>query len=468
VALAEDVASPAAMPAEVRSEPDDPLPTIPLKPLDDDGAKGRATPRAPEPVAPARVVVDDVPPGPLVGEPPGLVALADDVARPAAARVEVGWRPDDPLPVIPLKPLDEAGDTRHAPVDRWAEDEAPAAPYRAEPRRALGDETLVGALTRLAGHLAPWLEKLDRSVQRYRRRERATSGNPRLTRRLQGFGTALGRLGTAFVELLPRGGSAAPAPASLGSVGASAAPAWSEPNEPAPIERLPAPLPIKEVPVLRLARIEEPEEPETLYEQGAFWRTGWMWAKRIVTLACVVGGLAVAAATWQTWLPRAMVLSRALFAEIDARTRAREEGALRSQALRDARGQLPHLAPATLELVVSASPASALAPQDLFRFACDAVDRGQSKLPAAEARELRERRQELLEVLGPADRDRVRKYDEARAHRATLPFEDQNALASFARGARALPPASRARLQALWGEAVAAGLEPRPGVSPRP
>ncbi|HSD28559.1 MAG TPA: hypothetical protein VLL75_14750, partial [Vicinamibacteria bacterium] len=361
VALADDVARPAADRVEVDWKPDDPVPIIPLKPLDDAPSAHRAAvPRAPAPSAP--VVL---PPAPApaevspaghapVGEPPGLMVLADDVARPAASRVTVGWRPDDPLPVIPLKPTDGAHDAHLATAGRVAEDGEPGT-YRDEPRRALGDETLVGALTRIASHLTPWLERLERLIQRIRLRERAPSGNERLARRLQSFGTALGRFGTALVGLVSRSGSPAPAP--LEAMGANASPAW---NDPAPVDPLPPPPTIKEVPVLRLARVEEPEEPETLYEEGAFWRTGWMWAKRVFTVACVVGGLAVAAATWQTWLPRAMALSRALFAEIDARTRAREEGARRSQALREAREALPHLAPATLQLVVSASPASAL------------------------------------------------------------------------------------------------------------
>jgi len=45
-----------------------------------------------------------------------------------------------------------------------------------------------------------------------------------------------------------------------------------------------------------------------------------------------------------------------------------------------------------------------------------------------------------------------------RARRATFAFEDRSALERYARGARALPPESRERLQALYGKAVAAGL----------
>jgi hypothetical protein len=64
----------------------------------------------------------------------------------------------------------------------------------------------------------------------------------------------------------------------------------------------------------------------------------------------------------------------------------------------------------------------------------------------------------LLAGLSPAERQRARDYDVARAQRATMPAEDREMLALYARGARAMPAPSRERLRSLLGKAVAAGL----------
>jgi hypothetical protein len=59
----------------------------------------------------------------------------------------------------------------------------------------------------------------------------------------------------------------------------------------------------------------------------------------------------------------------------------------------------------------------------------------------------------------------VAEYDRARSQRVVFPFENPHALELVARGARAMPSASRERLQALLGKAVAAGLG-APAASP--
>jgi hypothetical protein len=231
--------------------------------------------------------------------------------------------------------------------------------------------------------------------------------------------------------------------------------AGSDPHEP-----LTAPPPIGELPILRLADIDDPKAANDVYEgdldeSESLIKTAWRWTKRVAVITGLLAGGTLAALTSETWLPKAARLGRNLFTEMDKHARSRDQAEPRERARQEAAGQLPHLAPATIELVLSGG---VLDPPEVFRRACDAVDRGLSALAPAEARELKALRQELLETLRPEERRRAREYDGARGRRLTLPFEDRDALELVARGARALPPASRVRLQVLSGRAIAVGL----------
>ena len=83
---------------------------------------------------------------------------------------------------------------------------------------------------------------------------------------------------------------------------------------------------------------------------------------------------------------------------------------------------------------------------------------GAPSLVPNEAEELKTLETAMLAGLRPAERQRVREYERARLQRATMPSEDSDVAGLFARAATALPAASRARLQALFGKAIAAGL----------
>jgi hypothetical protein len=177
----------------------------------------------------------------------------------------------------------------------------------------------------------------------------------------------------------------------------------------------------------------------------------------------VIGGLlaggAFAAFTWESWFPKAERLGRFVFAEIDERVRSRDRTERRQRALQEAIEQLPYIAPGTIELFLSRG---AVDLPEVFRLASDATDRGLSGLPTAEARELKALRQQMLDTLRPEELQRVREYDRARDRRPTLPFEDREVMELLARGARALPAPSLARLQVLSGMAIAAGLARNP------
>jgi hypothetical protein len=224
---------------------------------------------------------------------------------------------------------------------------------------------------------------------------------------------------------------------------------------------------LNELPVLRLAKIDEKEmEPvyDDMYDGPGFFDVAWLWTKRVTLLAGFVAGAVVAANSWELWLPRAVQLSRMMFLEIDERVRpaapnrAEEPSEPIRAALQAANEQLPHLAPETIELVMSRSLAGVLDPPEVFARAHDAVERGTGALTAEEAQELKALRVGMLARLHPTERERLHEYALLRAHRVTLPFEDREALGLVARGTGALPPLARERFQWLAGKAITAGL----------
>jgi hypothetical protein len=199
------------------------------------------------------------------------------------------------------------------------------------------------------------------------------------------------------------------------------------------------------------------EGPED-YDGVSVLQVAWLWTRRLAVIAVLVAGGIVAARSWESWFPKAGQLGNTMFEEVDRRVRSLDISERQQQAVEAAVEELPHLAPETIRLVMSSSPAGVLDPPEVFGVACDATDRGASTLTSAEVQELSALRDELLDTLRPSERQRVREYDRARAREIVFPYEHRLVLALFARGARALPPESRERLQALSGKAIAAGL----------
>jgi hypothetical protein len=247
-----------------------------------------------------------------------------------------------------------------------------------------------------------------------------------------------------------------------------AEPATRKPQAPTPRAPLEAPPPISALPVLRFADAHEAQEAEDLYEGEAAesrFSAAWLWTKRIVLVAGVVGGGVLATLSWRTWFPRAAELGQTVFTEIDRQTRSGQRAEEQQRALREATERLPHLAPETIRLVLGSSADGVLDPPEVFQLASEAADRGLPALTSAEAAELQALQRELLGNLRPPERARLAEYDRARTHRVVFSFENPNALELIARGARAMPSGSRERLQALLGKAVAAGLG-APAASP--
>jgi hypothetical protein len=252
------------------------------------------------------------------------------------------------------------------------------------------------------------------------------------------------------------------------------------PSPPPPPAVLPPPA-VHELPVLRLAelpaetrRVEEDVYDED-YDRPGIFDAIWVFVRRVVVSAALVGGTIAAAATWETWLPKAGLFGIAVFGEIEKHTqppRADEPSAdekerqQREQALRDASDQLPQLAPETIELVMASGLGSVLDPPEVFRRAYDAAERGLTALTPEEAAELDALTKAMIAGLPAAERDRAREYERLRMTRTTLPFEDRDMVALLSRAARAMSPEDRERLRVLSGKAVAAGLGVAPVTNP--
>jgi hypothetical protein len=263
-------------------------------------------------------------------------------------------------------------------------------------------------------------------------------------------------------------GDTAPRPAAAGLAGAASGWLARLTGRPAPRAK-PARAGESPSPALRLRAEEEEEEEEVQdlyegdYEEGVL-SVAWLWMRRLVLIAGFAVAGVVAFNTWPTWLPAVTQVGLVIFTKVDQyvhpeHARKPAAGDQKQQAaLGEVTVRLPHLSPETIQLVMSSNSWMEPDPPEVFSRAYTAAKRGAPALAPAEAAELKTLEAALLAGLRPAERQRVREYDRARLQRATLPSEDRDMVGLFARGATALPAPSRARLQALFGKAIAAGL----------
>jgi hypothetical protein len=439
------------------------LPVIPLKPLDDRPASPLEAPgdRPPSPRRAARASVADDDGGVVLewlSRPDGL---GEKLLGAVSAFGTILGRLLDPISRLerglPLLPPDRPEPRRAADA---AAEPSPGPLRTGGPTGGVGvlaDE--VSAPVDAVGHrpsaagdglpIIPLKPLIDDPA-----RPRVIPKLRRLQTRMSGWIDGLtARIG----RLVPREGPPPPSPDE---------PAASRVVEPTPRVPLAAPPPVSELPTVRFAETHEPKEAEEVYDgQEGFEGTSiiqaaWGWTRRLVLLSVLVVGVVFAARTWESWFPRAGELGNRMFVEVDERVRSLDLDERQLQAVETAVGQLPHLDPETIRLIMSNSPAGVLDPSEVFAVACDATDRGVAILTSGEARELEALRAELLGTLRSAERRRIREYDRARARAVVFPYEHRLVLALFARGARALPPESRERLQNLSGKAIAAGLAP--------
>jgi hypothetical protein len=218
-----------------------------------------------------------------------------------------------------------------------------------------------------------------------------------------------------------------------------------------------------EIPVLRLAKIDdEPVEQEDIYDgpsESAYFPTAWLWTKRLAWTALFAVGAFLVYENWAAWSPKAKSISSTAFTEVTRFAENRELRVREQQALQAATEQLPHLTPDVLRLVVTRSTSGVPPdPPEVFQVTCNAADRGLQALTPEEREELSTLRAAVLEAISPAERILLREYDAVRSRRPSFAFEDKSALALFARGARGLPVESLERFKVLLGKAVVAGL----------
>jgi hypothetical protein len=398
--------------------------------------------------------------------PRNLQVLADATPTSRASSKASSTTRDD---IIPLKPLDDEDEAlrRGAATSTFHEDD-----FEAE--RARPESTFLGLEPPWDARVNRWLDVLSRGVARLGQvLERVTPSDPASSAqaffgRVRVVTTSWTDGSSAWIERhMRRDRPALSQPATAEAFRPS--PAATVPLKPA----LMPPPPISELPVIRLAKIADVEVDQVdhdIYEEAGSLDGVWLWLKRIVLIAgLLVAGL-VAARTWETWLPPATQMARALFLEIHEREhppapKVEEPRPVRELLPAIAR-ELPHLTPETVALVLSSSFDGVLDPPEVFARAYDATERGLPALSAAEAEELGALQRALLNGLLPAERQRLREYDLVRGRRAPLQTEDRDAMRSFARGARALPSWALERLQTLSGKAIAAALALPPGASP--
>jgi hypothetical protein len=524
-ALAEEAAAPSDGSLGRPAWRQDNHPVISLEPLGEEGA--------PQPTAARRRRAPWDAPPPRVAH---VQVLAEDTVAPPVGSTPSESTPGVKSPVIALKPLDDNLPTHAAAPLETDEDERAERTTRVEagflglgPPWGPRVNRWLDHLSRLLDHLGRWLDDFTSRNRLSSRWARLLASGQRLARLPVVTRAAHVRppsdteLPIIPLRLLDDEGPAhsrAPARAPFGLADATgkavsmvtvlfdrlrrAAPGWNDHlrrwtlrlSRPKPLLRRPPadegampdpfgqalrtplmpPPNLSELPVLRLAKIDEKEmEPvyDDIYEGPGFFDVAWLWAKRVTLLAGLVAGGIIAANTWEIWLPRTAQLARMMFLEIDERVRpaapnrAEEPSEPIRAALQAANEQLPHLAPETIELVMSRSLAGVLDPPEVFGRAHDAMERGMGALTAEEARELRALRLAMLARLHPAERERLHEYDLERDRRVTLPFEDREALGLVARGTRALPPEARERFQWLAGKAVTAGLSVPDNSAPR-
>ena len=422
-------------------------------------------------------VVADVP-SPSPSPRPSLQVLADDLAtvRPDAATE--AWRPLAELPIIPLKPLDPEAPA--APGLGTYEGKGRSDEVLAEPSRSDLDEKLIRWFARgISAYdavLTGWIERLARRTGASSAvGPAAPPSAASLESILQGRSPSTGAPPSASARAASFEDDALPVllldpsdPLPLPVAPRIARPPSHEPRAQSSHEPLKAPPALRDLPILRLADVPEPEEEGDLYETEGPLHAVWRWTKRVVVTSVLLAGGLLAVLRFESWGPRAGQLGRAVLSELDRIRQTRDHAEQQRQALHEATERLPQLAPQTIRLLMSQSSTGILDPPELLQVASDAADRGAGALLPQEAQQLKDLRVELLETLRPSERERIREYDAVRVRRFVFPFEAKGVLELFERGAYALPPESRQRLQELLAKAIAAGVPASPEAPPDP
>jgi hypothetical protein len=244
------------------------------------------------------------------------------------------------------------------------------------------------------------------------------------------------------------------------------------PVRPAPASALPPqarrgaltpPPSIHELPVLRLAPIDDDAPADDVYRADRA-RVVWPRVKRWLPVAVLAAVVVLVAVTLPEWLgrlkpasPRPAVREGVPVAPLPTLPSSPEpKPPLTAAAVRSVATRLPHLAPETVRRLMSDAGSGVPDAALVFRRAHAAAQRGRSSLRASEAQELWDLEQAALTLLRPDEQKRLRTYQRVGA--AGSSTEDARALALVAKATGRLSHRSRQRLQALLGKAIGAAL----------
>jgi hypothetical protein len=229
------------------------------------------------------------------------------------------------------------------------------------------------------------------------------------------------------------------------------------------------PAPYNDLPVIALAKIDEPAADEDEFDDGPMSRlrdgvaVTWVWIKSLTVPAILLVVIAVLVSNYKAWFPRAMGTTMRVFSGMDELKARYAPPPASREALQVAEVENPHLSPATIEAIMARAGVQTLPPTDIFRRATEATLKGKASLPPTASGELDSHMSALLSALSEGEAERLRAYlDRLAAGEALLPHEDSEAMWLTARGARRLPPDRLARVQQLSAQAVSAGLGAKP------
>jgi hypothetical protein len=173
------------------------------------------------------------------------------------------------------------------------------------------------------------------------------------------------------------------------------------------------------------------------------WKDGWNYNAIVAWAVQGKPDGAAAIAALSDGVPTGGVASAQLAKVIDEVTR-----------------EVPHFTRAVAESLMAQSAAQVLEPAEAFRRGNALMSRGIPALSPAEGRELGALMQAVYSTMQARDRSKLSGYiDRLRARSLTTPQDDREMCFVMKGGVLKLPAARRARLQALFEKAIAAGLK---------
>jgi hypothetical protein len=136
-----------------------------------------------------------------------------------------------------------------------------------------------------------------------------------------------------------------------------------------------------------------------------------------------------------------------------------QQGRRLADAVQKVTQEAPHLTPQAAEMVMSQSAAFVLEPPDAFRRAYQMLGQALPSFSAKDSQELGALHTSIYATLGGRDQGRLGRYIESvRERQPTTPDDDREMSRLMKTAVLKLSPAKRARLQALFEQAIARAI----------